>query len=131
MFPEKVCLVAKVTCEPPYVYQVPLKEWFNHHYPDFFLYDFDNFSEAMVIDYAVQLLNNAQKTVLILQAEPDSPLGSLLKLMPIVMRQKQKVKVVFDGEHANLERMLKPLDEMVCSVDRGKLQEVVEEFLMS
>lgn len=126
MFPEKVCLVVKITRETSYEYEVPLKEWFKNFYPDFFIYDFDNFSEAMVVDYALQLLNNAQQVVLILQAEPESPLGGILKLMPIVMRQKQKTKLVFEGEHIAVERMLKPLGNVALSVDDDTLRGVME-----
>ena len=128
MFPEKVCLVAKITRETSYEYQVPLKEWFKSFHPDFLVYDFDNFSEAMVVDYALQLVNNAQQVVLILQAEPDSPLGGILKLMPIVIRQKQRVSVVFDGAHVAIERMLKPLGSVARNVDEDTLKSVMEEI---
>ncbi|WP_299463841.1 hypothetical protein [uncultured Microscilla sp.] len=121
MFPEKVCLLLKITRDTSFDYQLPMKEWFNQHYPDFFVYDLDNFSEAMVTDYALKLLNNAQKIVFILQAEPNSPLGSLLKLMPVVMRHKHKVKAVFQGEHKAIQQMLKPLNEVVYNLPEEEL----------
>lgn len=109
-FPPKVCLLAKVTMSPSFDYQFPLRDFFKKQFPDFFLYDFDNFSEGLLIDYATQLLNAAQQVVFVAEAVPSSPLGSLLKFIPHLHRHKTKVQAMLQGEHGPLQKMLNPLE---------------------
>lgn len=125
-FPENVCLLVKITCQTSFEYKVPFQMFLQQNFSNFFVFDFDNFSESMVIDYAIQLLNNAQKAVIILQAEPDSPLGSVLKLIPVMHRQKHKLKAVLNGEHAQLAKVFKPLGEKaVFNVNETTLADVM------
>ncbi len=121
-FPAKICLYAKVTPEPSFEYQVPLKNKLLTQLPDFYWYDFDNFSEGMIIDYVVQMVQQAQSIVVVFQASSESNLGSLLKLIPHLHRQKQKIKAIFLGEHAQLQKVLKPLSQRCINPSEAEIQ---------
>ena len=121
-FPAKVCLYAKVTPEPSFEYQIPIKDQVLTQLPDFYWYDFDNFSEGMIIDYVIQMVQQAKNIVLIVNAKPNSALGGLLKLIPQLHRQKAKVKAVFQGEHAQLQKVLKPLGQLCFNPSDAELQ---------
>jgi len=124
-FPPKVCLYAKVTPEPSFEYQIPMKAAILSQLPDFYWYDFDNFSEGMIIDYVIQMVQQAENIVLLVNATPESNLGGLLKLIPQLHRQKNKIKAVLLGEHAQLQKVLKPLGQLCFNPSEAELQDFI------
>ncbi|OJJ14753.1 hypothetical protein BKI52_41705 [marine bacterium AO1-C] len=69
----------------------------------------------MIIDYVIQMIQQAQNIVFIANAVPESSLGGLLKLIPQLHRQKTKVKAIFQGEHVQLQKVLKPLSQLLIN----------------
>lgn len=128
-FPSNICFYIKLTPEPSFEYQVPEKAWIETHLPDFYWYDFDNFSEGVVVDYALQMLQQAQNIVLIIKAEPNSPLGGVLKVIPQLYRSKSQIKAIFRGDHAQLQKMLKPLNQLLINPLEDEMQSFVKLFL--
>lgn len=124
-FPQKVCLLAKATIRPSFDYQFPLQDFFKEQFPDFFLYDFDNFSEGLLVDYAIQLLNLAQQVVFVVEAVPNSPLGCLLKFIPHLHRQKTKVQAMLQGKHSLLQKMLTPLETFAHNLSEPAMIEFI------
>ena len=124
-FPSNICFYIKVTPEPSFEYQVLEKEWTKTHLPDFYWYDLDNFSEGVVVDYALQMLQQAQNILLIIKAEPNSPLGGILKIIPQLHRSKSQIKVIFQGDHAQLQKMLKPLNQLLINPLEAEMQSFV------
>ena len=108
-----------VSEEATYSYQLPLFIWIKQQHFEVVCYDFDNHSEALVADYAIQLLEQADKTMIIIKSKENSPSqqrGSIIKLLNKAVRQQHKeVKLILNGTDPVFQKMGKALGENFCS----------------
>ncbi len=92
-----------------YSYQLPLFTWIKQQPFEVVCYDFDNHSEALITNYAIQLLEQADKILIIIECkETTSPQqrGSIIKLLNKAVRLKNKeVKLILNGTDPVFEKM--------------------------
>jgi hypothetical protein len=99
--------------EPTFSYQIPLLAWVKQQPFDVVCYDFDNHSEAVLAEYAIQLLNQSGKVLIVVEYKaPSQQRGSLVKLLNQAVRQKDKdVIFILNGNDPVLEKMGNVLGE--------------------
>ena len=70
-------------------------------------FDLDNYSDDLVTNTAIQAVDQAEKVVVfITSSSPDSKLGSVLKLMNVLARNKRQKLLIYNGSHPMLDKML-------------------------
>jgi hypothetical protein len=99
--------------EALFSYQLPLLVWVKQQPYKIVCYDFDNHSEALVANYAIQLLEQADKILIVIdckEATISQQRGNIIKLLNKAVRQKDKgVKLVLNGNDPIFEKMGKAL----------------------
>ncbi|CAN5531126.1 hypothetical protein BH23BAC1_BH23BAC1_33260 [soil metagenome] len=96
------------------------------------LIDFDNFSEAFIINKAIEVIKEADKIfVLIDQKNSTIEPGSLIRFMTTLVRQKnKKIKILLNGNNALLEKVSKTLgkDHFYQNISMEDQKELIKEF---
>jgi hypothetical protein len=87
--------------------------------PEVVIYDCDNHSEALIIRYATDVLNQARQAAVLIQATTSDTaeepvLGSVRILFEKLLQQSDKALVLFGGQHSIAERMLSLLPAEKC-----------------
>jgi len=100
-----------IAANPAFSYQIPLLDWVKQQPFDVVCYDFDNHSEAVLADYAIQLLDQSAKALIVIEYNASSQQrGSSIKLLNKAVRQKYKdIKLILNGTDPVLEKMGKVL----------------------
>lgn len=76
--------------------------------PDLLLLDVDNYSEELVIDHQLKMLDQANQVVLILDVTTGITPGKTVRLIEKLVRKKGlSLSVFLNGNNAIIERMLK------------------------
>lgn len=102
-----------IAAQPIFSYQLPLLNWVKQQPFEVVCFDFDNHSEATLTTYAIQLLDQADKVLIVIENEaPSSPKNSIIKLMNKAVHLKNKeIKAILNGSDPMLERMGNVLGE--------------------
>ena len=97
----------------PFSYQIPLLDWAKQQPFDVVCYDFDNHSEAVLVEYAIQLLNQSDKALIIIEHKtPSQQRSHIIKLLNKAVRQKNNdIRLILNGTDPVLEKMGKVLGE--------------------
>ncbi|TRX51626.1 hypothetical protein FNH22_23995 [Fulvivirga sp. M361] len=70
-------------------------------------FDLDNYSDDLVTNTAIQAVDQAEKVVVfITSSSPNSKLGSVLKLLNVLVRNKRQKLLIYNGSHPMLDKML-------------------------
>ena len=85
----------------------PLQKWVKSSYTDAFLFDADNYSEGIVIEFGKESIEKATNICVLIDAMPDQKLGGITALIERLVRSKGKSLSIFlNGENALIEKML-------------------------
>lgn len=76
--------------------------------PDTVIYDLDNFSEKMVIDYAQQLIEQAEEVCVLFKVRQEAPLKGLILFLQKLLRLRKKCSLAIQGTHTKLTQFLRP-----------------------
>lgn len=112
-------------------YKKEVLAWMQQHYPHLSTFDFDSHSEATVINYALDLLKQAEEIIIIIDCFPDGNSHPLLKFLDSLTRQKSKsVLVLYNGNDALIERMLFvfPQEMVIKNLDVAAQKEKIKDF---
>jgi len=71
--------------------------------------DLDSDSDSMLFSYAGNMIKDSEKSVILIKADKDSKTRSMYGLADILVKNKEKVLVLFEGENQILEKMLSVL----------------------
>ena len=78
-------------------------------FSEFSIFDFDNFSDSMMMGFAEELLKKSSVFVFWLKVKPEHSLGVLPTFIRKIFREKTKKKCFFivDGENQQVDLLLK------------------------
>ncbi len=100
--------------------------------PSVMVYDIDNFSDNLTIQYAIKLIKESPKTLVFLDTEEGSSLKQLMALLTNLLDKSESIKVLISGENERLEKMISILDyQKIRENTQGiaLLESIVKEFL--
>ncbi|MEA5260910.1 hypothetical protein VB264_24140 [Arcicella aquatica] len=100
--------------------------------PSVMVYDIDNFSDNLTIQYAIKLVKESPKTLVFLDTEEGSSLKQLMALLTNLLDKSESIKVLINGENERLEKMIGILDyQKIRENTQGiaLLESIVKEFL--
>lgn len=113
-------------------YQKDQFEWMKRILPEVQLIDFDNFSEAFIIDKSLEILNNSDKIFILIEQKNNSKEHALItRFMNKLVRQKNKeIKILLNGENEILAKMSKTLgtDHFYQNIRKEDQQLLLKDF---
>ncbi len=73
--------------------------------------EIDNRSEGSIVDVVIKLCAQANKIFVVIHAQPDESIGSMLKLLNHLLRNEHQVHtIVLTGNHEQIEKLLRMLE---------------------
>ena len=73
---------------------------------DLIIYDFDNHSDSLIINYANKLLADSEKTILYIETMPESNFKSLMPLFTNFLDNPDQLQFILQGNNTRLEKIL-------------------------
>lgn len=107
-------------------------EWMKSSLPEVQLIDFDNFSEAFIIDKSLEILNTSDKIFVLIEQKNTSKEHTLItRFINKLVRQKNKeIKILLIGENEILAKMSKTLgtDHFYQNIRKEDQQLLLKDF---
>jgi hypothetical protein len=73
---------------------------------DFVIYDVDNHSDSFLVNYVHQLINDAEQTILFVEALPDGKFKNLMSLFTNLLDNPKQIQIILKGDNLSLEKIL-------------------------
>lgn len=111
-------------------YEKPLLTFASSLSSDLIGAEMDNQSEASIADLVIRLSNQVQSVFIMIQAQPQEPLGASLKVLNHLLRYSEKVhSVVISGNHEQAQKLMATLGERFkMQDDPEKIKIWIREF---
>jgi hypothetical protein len=93
--------------------------------------ELDSQSDTVVANLVTRLCMEAGTIFILVEATPGPPLGVVLTLINHLYAHEEKiVRIVFQGQHERLEKMLTPFEEKVVRHETDEwLREAIQTFV--
>ena len=94
--------------------------------------ELDNQSEASIVDLVIKLCAQAQQIFVLVNAQPEEPIGAVLKLLNHLLRNEQLIHtILLGGSHGQTERLLKTIGPRFKKEDDPeKIKEHIKAFAL-
>ncbi|HCZ34348.1 MAG TPA: hypothetical protein DHV26_00310 [Cytophagales bacterium] len=111
-------------------YQKPMLNYASSLSDDLIGAELDNQSDGSIADLVIRLCDQVEAVFVLINAQPEEPLGVTLKLIQHLLRKEENIyKVVLAGNHLILERLLSTLNEkFIKEIDPEKIKPVIRSF---
>jgi hypothetical protein len=73
---------------------------------DFVIYDVDSYSDSFLVNYVHQLINDAEQTILFVEALPDGKFKNLMSLFTNLLDNPKQIQIILKGDNLSLEKIL-------------------------
>ncbi len=114
-------------------YEKPLLSFASSLSSDMIGVEIDNQTESSIVDVVIKLCNQANQIFVLIQAQPDESIGSVLKLLNYLLRNELQIHaIVLSGNHEQAEKLLQTLNERFKKEDdQEKIKELIREFALA
>jgi hypothetical protein len=100
-------LYIQVTNHPEEIkFDNPIITYLKKQSNEIFIYDLDNHSDFFIINNANKLINDSEKTIIYIDAMPDSNFKNLIPLFTNSLDNPDHLQFILQGNNARLEKML-------------------------
>jgi hypothetical protein len=114
-------------------YEKPLLSFASSLSSDMIGAEIDNQTESSIVDVVIKLCNQANQIFVLIQAQPEESIGSVLKLLNHLLRNELQIHaIVLSGNHEQAEKLLRTLNERFKKEDdQEKIKELIREFALA
>jgi hypothetical protein len=114
-------------------YEKPLLTFASSLSSDVIGAEIDNQSESSIVDVMIKLCNQVDQIFILIQAQPDESIGSVLKLLNHLMRNDHQIHtVVLTGNHEQAEKLLRTLGQRFKKEDdQEKIKDWIKKFALA
>ncbi|QHT66321.1 hypothetical protein GXP67_06440 [Rhodocytophaga rosea] len=98
-------LYIEITESLDFSYEKPLLAYIQQCFPQVIQFDIDNHSDAMLVSYAIKLLEEANQVLLIVEAR-EGKTQTLLPFFEKLLVYQYKTLVVYNGNNAAADRYI-------------------------
>ncbi len=111
-------------------YEKPLLTFASSLSSDLIGAEMDNQSDASISDLVIRLCDQVQSVFILIQAQPNEPLGATLKLLNHLLRAPEKIhSVVISGNHEQAQKLMATIGERFKKEDDSeKIKTRIKEF---
>lgn len=100
-------LYIQITDKPEeIIFYNPVIAFLKEQKREFMMYDFDNHSESLIIGYAHKLMADSEKTVIYIEAMPESNFKNLMPLLTSFLDNPDRLQFILQGNNPRLEKIL-------------------------
>lgn len=95
--------------------------------------EMDNQSDASIVNLIIRLYDQVQSVFILIQAQPNEPISSTLKVLNHILRSNDKIhSVVLCGSHEQVEKLMGSLHERFKNEkDQEKIKIWIREFALA
>ncbi len=114
-------------------YEKPLLTFASSLSSDLIGAEMDNQSDASIADLVIRLCDQVQSVFILIQAQPNEPLGPALKLLNHLLRSNEKIhSVILSGNHEQAEKLLRTIGQRFKKEDdQQKIKEWIKDFALA
>ncbi len=112
-------------------YTKEILSWLRDLYPQLVTYDFDNHSDAAIINYGMDLLKQGKRILVMINQISDENTRPLLKFTDCLIRNRAKsLLVIYNGTDPYLKQMLEtlPKEKLIGNMDDAGQKAIIENF---
>lgn len=93
----------------------------------------DNQSDASIAELVIRLYDQVQSVFILIQAQPEEPIGPILKVLNHLLRTNEKIhSVILCGSHELVEKLMGSLRERFKNEkDQEKIKMWIKEFALA
>ena len=88
------------------IFYNPIISFLKEQKSKFIIYDFDNHSDSLIIGYASKLIADSEKTIVYIEAMPESNFKNLMPLLTSFLDNPEQLQIVLKGNNPRLEKIL-------------------------
>lgn len=88
------------------IFYNPIIAFLKEQKNEFIIYDFDNHSDALIIGYGNKLIADSEKTVIFIEAMPESNFKNLMPLFTSFLDNPEQLQFILQGSNPRLEKIL-------------------------
>lgn len=97
----------EVTEETSFKYTKPILDWVKSNFTDVVPFDLDNRSDNFMTDYALDLVDKSEKSILIYELTENNKISNLSAFMLGLTKYKKKIMFLYSGKNAAIEKLFK------------------------
>jgi hypothetical protein len=91
-------------------YEKPIISTIKKNFAEVLTFDFDNFSDGLVLRYANELLKESEQTIVFFEVEETSNLKQLMPLLTKILDKPEQLTIIMRGNNERLEKILSILN---------------------
>ena len=92
--------------KPDFIYEKEIINWSKDQFPQISTFDFDNHSDSSMVAYGMELLDKADKTVIIIVIKDEISASFLRGFCEKALKNKNRVSCILIGSNLMIEKML-------------------------
>jgi hypothetical protein len=101
----KALIYIEITETIDYFYEKEVLVHVKNKYPDIVTFDLDNHSDALMVDYAIELLEKSDKSIIIVESKNNFSSSKILLLSEKILKHQDKCLLILNGENKNLNKI--------------------------
>ena len=86
------------------------------------IFDFDNFSDSSILNYANELLKKSDQIVIYFEAEPQANMNYLRSFLTNLLDKSEVIPILLSGNNEPLEKILSILSYQKISENTQKIE---------
>jgi hypothetical protein len=100
-------LYIQITEKPEEVkFYNPIISFLKEQHLDLTIYDLDNHSDTLLINYVNKLISDSEKTIIYIEATPEGNFKNLMPLLTNSLDNPDHLQFILQGNNPRLEKML-------------------------
>ena len=100
-------LYIQITDKPEEVkFYNPIIAFLKKQNNDIIIYDFDNYSDSLIIGYAHKLIADSEKTIIYIEVMPECNFKNLMPLLTNFLDNPDHSQFILQGNNPRLEKIL-------------------------
>jgi hypothetical protein len=95
------------------------------------IYDIDNHSDSLITNYATQLIQDSEQSLIYIEAQPDIDFNNLFPLITNILDNPEGKQIIIKGSNHKLEKMMRifPYAAMTENTSISEaIQPIIEQF---
>jgi hypothetical protein len=105
----KALLYLEILNDPPQHYEKSLFDKLKIEIPEADYLDLDNFSDPLLISYAIEMIRRSDKIVIVIEAVSEITAGKLFPLFENIIKEKNKCLTLLKGKNPIAAKMLQTM----------------------
>jgi hypothetical protein len=112
-------------------FNIPVMDYVKEQNLNIIIYDIDNHSDSLITNYATQLIQDSEQSLIYIEAQPDIDFNNLFPLITNILDNPEGKQIIIKGSNHKLEKMMRifPYAAMTENTSISEaIQPIIEQF---